>query len=169
MLNAAWQWPQPSCDVECHLTQETERVMFLVLWGIKCKWINGTDFLHTSGNTGFFQVSKHYESLVISASEEICAFQKVRTKLLLFFPFLILLFSLEYVEFFCCCLVKGLREGNGGSLQTTWLNMTGVNQSSSVKPVLVKKSTAALSGRINIFVLFSCILAEGEKAFKEML
>lgn len=50
--------------------------------------------------------------------------------------------------------------------------MTGVNQSSCAKPALVKESAAALSGRINIFVQFSClgILAGGEKKrFKEML
>lgn len=35
--------------------------------------------------------------------------------------------------------------------------MIGVNQSSCAKPALVNKSTAALSERINIFVLLSCL------------
>lgn len=30
----------------------------------------------------FFQVSKHYENISVSASEETCALQKVRMKLL---------------------------------------------------------------------------------------
>lgn len=63
---------------------ETERVMVLMLWGIKCKQISGTDFLHTSGNMIFFQVSKH-ENLVIFASEEHVPFCEKQTPYLFIF------------------------------------------------------------------------------------
>lgn len=44
-------------------------------------------------------------------------------------------------------------------------DLTGVNQTSCTKPVLVKKGTAPLSERINTFMLFSClcILVGGRK------
>lgn len=87
----------------------------------------------------------------------------------LIFPFLILPFSLNLWFCLFCWLVQGLREGSGGRLQTMWLNMTGVNQGSCAKPALVKESTAALSGRINIFVQFSClyVLAGERKGSKK--
>lgn len=96
---------------------ETERVMFLMLWGIKCKQINGTDFLHTSVNTIFFR-SANMKTLSSLPLKNMCL--SVRNKLLnFFFPFLIPFLLLESVIFCCCCcLVEGLREGNGGSLQT---------------------------------------------------
>lgn len=56
-----------------------------------------------------------------------------------FFLLWLYFFPLNICGGFCCCLVEGLREGNGGSLQTTWLNVTGGNQSSCGKPALVKK------------------------------
>lgn len=166
MLNGAWQWPQPGCDVECQLTGETERVMFLILWGMKCKWINGTEFLHTSGNAIFFfrsaNIMKTLPSLPLKKH---VPFKKWEWNFSNFFPLLLLPFFLEYVGCSWGFLVERLREGNGDNLQTTWLNMIGVNQSSCAKPALVNKSTAALSERINIFVLFSClcILVRGKK------
>lgn len=86
MLNGAWQWPQPHSDVECHPMGETERVMVLMLWGIKCRQINGTDFLHTSGNTIFFR-SANMKTLSSLPLKNMCL--SVRNKLLiyLFFSF----------------------------------------------------------------------------------
>lgn len=91
----------------------------------------------------FFQVSKHYESLLISASEETCLSETDWNSSYFYLVWgrvtlLILLFSLN-VWGFCCCLVEGLREGNGGSLQTMWLNMTGANQRSCTEPESVKE------------------------------
>lgn len=136
MLNGAWQWPQLSSDVESHLMGETERVMFLMLWGIKCKWINGTYFLHTSEI--LFRSANIMKALSSLPLKKHVLFRKWDETPLIF-SFSDPTFFLEYVGVFCFCLVEGLKEGNEGSLQTTWLNMTGVNQSSCAKPVLVKK------------------------------